>query len=493
MYSDSLLLYVCCFVWCVYGYRYNSYDCSCQCSCQGGSVRVEKEYTISESDPVFTCLDEVYFDLSICSIAKISCNELIGCCYYDRFDTYYITCDSGPSSWCSSSGRPCNTENCECEPVLDQRPDTNPGVQPGDRDHSNRPATSPATSPVTSPTTSPAINPTTSATQSPEKNKLTIGITIGVGIGVGITFLLLAFVGLLLFCRRQGVKQDLSQERNKARDLPMISSATTRTTGEYAEIGNTYHTVSDFNSQNYTEDPNLSTPSNREYTPLSKPDNPTITSRYESLKKPDEDLGHDEYTDPEKYTEPPNSANLNSEVKGQDVTDDDYVKPETDATREYFTLEPPTPSQEPQSKGDYVDVDLPESRSDSEQPESENRREYFTLEPPTPAKEPQSQGDYVDVDLPESQSESITKQPESENTREYFTLEPPTPAKEPQSQGDYVDVDLPESQSESITKQPESENTREYFTLEPPTPANEPQSQGDYVDVDLPESKNDPE
>jgi hypothetical protein len=73
------------------------------------------------------------------------------------------------------------------------------------------------------------------------------------------------------------------------------------------------------------------------YTDLNKSDiAPAINHQYKSLKKPNEDLGSDDYADPEKYTEPPVLPERNSKVI------DDENKDAEEGQNDYLSQEPPT-------------------------------------------------------------------------------------------------------------------------------------------------------
>ena len=175
---------------------------------------------------------------------------------------------------------------------------------------------------------------------------------------------------------------------------------------------------------------------------------------YKSLKKPNEDLGQDEYTDPAKYTEPPKLHELNPDPVDQnadnDHDNDEYIKPSC-TTKEYFTLEPPQDGNDVNLSSELKGQDAQDRKNNTDDEEtSENTREYLTLEPLASSK---GQSDYMDVDLPGSEVKGQEK-----------------------SSGDYVEVDLPGSEVKGHGA--ESEDKAQDAPVSSEKPSN------DYVDVD---------
>ena len=153
----------------------------------------------------------------------------------------------------------------------------------------------------------------------------------------------------------------------------------------------------------------------------------STTHQYKSLKKPNQDMGSGEYTDPDKYTEPPDLPSRNTMARPEDEeVDEDYVSqgsaepvPGEDG-RDYYTLEPPNPS----------------NRDDG----NDENTDYSTLEPTKPSN------DYVDVDASSPDAEIDRKGASSDYVDVDASEAADTESKnDKECSNDYVDVDAPDT------------------------------------------------
>ena len=107
-----------------------------------------------------------------------------------------------------------------------------------------------------------------------------------------------------------------------------------------------------------------------EHTVLHNPETSTSDHLYKSLEISDQDLGPDEYADPDKYTEPPDLPDRNSKITGDR---DSYV---SQGITENITAE---------NKRDCLILEPPTEFKDSVKLEISDNNIYFTLEPDKPS------------------------------------------------------------------------------------------------------------
>ena len=172
-----------------------------------------------------------------------------------------------------------------------------------------------------------------------------------------------------------------------------------------------------------TKDMSGSNTSDHHYRSIDQSAALSTTHQYKSLKKPNQDMGPGEYTDPDKYTAPPDLPSRSTIARPKDEeVDEDYVSqgsaepvPGEDG-KDYYTLEPPNPS----------------NRDDG----NDANTDYSTLEPTKPSN------DYVDVDASSKDAEIDGKGASSD----YVDVDAPDAIdvdskKDKEQSNDYVDVD----------------------------------------------------
>ncbi|XP_072019881.1 uncharacterized protein [Amphiura filiformis] len=414
---------------------------------------------------------------------RVDCHRYARCCY-NRPDEK-IMCSRGPKqkcqfesvmmSWCYFP-----PGHCECIPAKNNGEDSSeqsstydtPKGTTAEHLYTSIPNHISPTIPITSPST---------ANSDPQKG-ISVAVGIGIGLGIGLLVLVIAIaVGMMIYCRRLGIQQG-----RKESQVPIKYNRDDEQE-DYAEIdGNRYSNGISFGGAlnpgyDVVNKETIRGPSHGEYTTLNKSESSTINSQYQSLKKPNQDFGSADYTDPEKYTEPPVFNTRSSQAQNADSDDDDYIGQDTstsknvdlqdsnDPSREYFTLEPPAASQpitdtDEQKNKDYVDVDDPRL---SKSPTSKLGSDYVNVDNPSLSKSPVPKfgSDYVDVDDP-----SLSKKPVPKSGSDYVDVDDPSlskkPAKKPvpKSGSDYVDVDDP-----SLSKTLGSKHGSDYVDVDDPS------------------------